>query len=67
LTLVTSVSGQSGASSLMWASMPANAGIGTARTINAPVSAARVSVWVRSVLASKPSATAACAPSTDRL
>jgi hypothetical protein len=51
----------------MWASMPLNAGIGTASTINAPVSAARVSVPVRSVLASKPSATAACAPSTDRL
>ena len=42
----------------MWASIPGTAGIGTASTINAPVSAARVSVSVSSVVASKPSATA---------
>ena len=42
-------------------------GLGTARTISAPTSAARVSASVSSVVASKPSNRAACTPSTDRL
>lgn len=67
LTLVTSVNGHAGAVSLMCASMPAIAGIGTASTINALEPAARVRVSVSSVEASKPSAAAACAPSTERL
>ena len=66
-TLVTSVSGQSGADSLMWVSRIGNAGIGTASTISALVAAARVSASVRFVVASKPSNRAASAPSTERL
>ncbi|CFE83223.1 Uncharacterised protein [Mycobacterium tuberculosis] len=67
LTLVTSVNGQPGADLRIWASMPGKAGIGTASTINASVAAARVSVWLRSVMASNPSERAPWAPSTDRL
>jgi len=67
LTLVTSVSGHPGANSLMRASIPGTAGMGTASTINAPVSAARFSVSVSSIDASKPSARAPWALSTERL
>ena len=67
MTLITSVNGQSGATSLMWPSSIDTAGIGTASTISALRSAAHVSASVRSAVASNPSMRAACAPSTDRL
>ena len=68
LTLITSVSGQSAAAdSRICPSSIGSAGIGTARTIRAWLSAARSSASSRLSVASNPSDRAAWTPSTDRL
>lgn len=51
----------------MWSSIPGNAGTGTANTISASVSAARVNTVGNSVSASNPSARASATPRIDRL
>ena len=67
LTLMTSVSGQLSASCLMRGSNPSAAGIGTASTISASRLAAQANASERSVVAAKPSDSAAWDPSADRL
>jgi len=66
-TLVTSVSGHSGAKSRMCASISGSAGTGTASTMSALLSAARVSASSMFSVASNSSNLAACTPSMERL